>query len=274
ALRIVEGSVPEALATCRVLSLDLGALQAGAGVKGEFENRLKGVLEAIKASETPIILFIDEAHTLIGAGGAQGGSDAANLLKPALARGELRTVAATTYAEFKKYFEKDAALERRFQPVRVEEPSLEKAELMIRGLAERFREAHGVHIRDDAIRAAVSLSARYISGRQLPDKAVDLLDTSAAYVKLIRKAPPAIVEDVRARMVGVERELASLELDAAQGHPVDEERVADARALHEKLTEQVADLESKVATQRQLIDNLESARREEDGDVKKALQAL
>lgn len=277
ALRIAEGSVPEALANCRVLSLDLGALQAGAGVKGEFENRLKGVLEAVKASERPIILFIDEAHTLIGAGGAQGGSDAANLLKPALARGELRTVAATTYAEFKKYFEKDAALERRFQPVRVDEPSLENAELMIRGLAGRFMEAHGVHIRDEAIRAAVSLSARYISGRQLPDKAVDLLDTSAAYVKLLRKAPPSALENLRARHVGVEREIASLEADIEQGHQIDESVLNDARELAARLAGEVGELEERLGLQRKLVETLEQARATESvdpGAIKAALNAL
>ncbi len=262
--RIAEGTVPAALANSRVLSLDLGALQAGAGVKGEFENRLKGVIEAVKASEQPIILFIDEAHTLIGAGGAQGGSDAANLLKPALARGELRTVAATTYAEFKKYFEKDAALERRFQPVRVEEPSLEVAELMIRGIAERFRVAHGVHIRDDAVRAAVTLSARYISGRQLPDKAVDLLDTSAAYVKLVQNAPPAILEDAQARLVGVQRELAALDADVAQGHHVEAELVSEAKESQTRLENEVQLYESQVAAQRALLKKLEEARAKDE----------
>jgi type VI secretion system protein VasG len=273
--RIVEKTVPEALAKARVLALDLGALQAGAGVKGEFENRLKGVIEAVKASEQPIILFIDEAHTLIGAGGPQGGGDAANLLKPALARGELRTVAATTYAEFKKYFEKDAALERRFQPIRVEEPSLEVAEVMIRGLAERFRVAHGVHIRDEAVRAAVSLSARYISGRQLPDKAVDLLDTSAAYVKLVQNAPPAALEDTRARLIGVERELSALEFDKERGVPVDSERVERAQVTRDELTAEVTGLESRVEQQRALVQAVEEARASDPmlpEDISAALQ--
>ena len=159
------------------MGLDLGLLQAGASVKGEFENRLKGVIAEVKGSAKPIILFIDEAHTIIGAGGPQGGGDAANLLKPALARGELRTIAATTWKEYKKYFEKDAALERRFQPVKVDEPDEKTATTMLRGLRPKFEEAHNVIITDDAVTAAVRLSARYISGRQLPDKAVDLLDT-------------------------------------------------------------------------------------------------
>lgn len=157
-------------------TLDLGLLQAGAGVKGEFEQRLKNVIDAVQQSPVPILLFIDEAHTIIGAGNQAGGADAANLLKPALARGELRTIAATTWSEYKQYFERDAALERRFQMVKVDEPDDETASLMLRGLKSRYAEHHGVHITDDAVRAAVTLSRRYLTGRQLPDKAVDLLD--------------------------------------------------------------------------------------------------
>ncbi|NIO07061.1 MAG: AAA family ATPase, partial [Deltaproteobacteria bacterium] len=182
ALRVVEGDVPELLRDVSILGLDMGLLQAGAGMKGEFENRLKSVINEVKASERPIILFIDEAHTLIGAGGTAGGSDAANLLKPALARGELRTIAATTWSEYKKYFERDAALARRFQLVKLDEPSEETAVLILRGLKGKYEEAHHVVVRDDAIEAAAALSSRYISGRQLPDKAVDLLDTAAARV--------------------------------------------------------------------------------------------
>jgi type VI secretion system protein VasG len=260
ALRIVEGTVPASLSDARVLSLDLGALQAGAGVRGEFENRLRGVIEAVKASERPIILFIDEAHTLIGAGGSQGGGDAANLLKPALARGELRTIAATTYAEFKKYFEKDAALERRFQPVRVDEPSLEQAELMIRGLARRFKDAHGVVIRDEAVRAAVSLSARYISGRQLPDKAVDLLDTAAAFVKVIRRAVPASLEDSRAALAGVEAEIVALEDDCRTGTHPGEDRLAEAQARRAQLSETVATIQARHAEQLEILKKIDEAR--------------
>ena len=266
ALRIAEGSVPEVLANSRVLALDLGALQAGAGVRGEFENRLKGVIDAVKSSEQPIILFIDEAHTLIGAGGPQGGGDAANLLKPALARGELRTVAATTYAEFKKYFEKDAALERRFQPVRVDEPSLEQAETMIRGLAETFRSAHGVIIRDEAIRAAVALSARYISGRQLPDKAVDLLDTAAAFVKVVRKAPPARLEDARAQLKAKEREIAGLLADEKAGAALEHERLVDAQKKKESLEAEVAEIEARLLSQLELVGTLDAARAEGEGE--------
>jgi len=278
ALRIAEGSVPEVLANCRVLALDLGALQAGAGVRGEFENRLKGVIDAVKSSEQPIILFIDEAHTLIGAGGPQGGGDAANLLKPALARGELRTVAATTYAEFKKYFEKDAALERRFQPVRVDEPSLEQAETMIRGLAESFRTAHGVIIRDEAIRAAVALSARYISGRLLPDKAVDLLDTAAAFVKVVRKAPPARLEDARAQLKAKEREIAGLLADEKAGAALEHERLVEAQAKKVSLEAEVAELEARLLSQLELVGALDAARAEGEGDAegrqKKVVAAL
>jgi len=260
ALRIVAGTVPDALRDSKLLSLDLGALQAGAGVRGEFENRLRGVIEAVKASEVPIILFIDEAHTLIGAGGAQGGGDAANLLKPALARGELRTIAATTYAEFKKYFEKDAALERRFQPIRVEEPSIEQAEVMIRGLAQRFKEAHGVTIRDSAVRAAVTLSARYIPGRQLPDKAVDLLDTGAAYVKVIRRAEPAALEDTRAHLRSVVQQLEAFRHDTKVGATNDPKLVQAAEDLRVQLSSRVAELEAQTEEQRRFVATLDEAR--------------
>ncbi len=180
ALRIAQGDVPPALEKVVLRTLDLGLLQAGAGIKGEFENRLKQVITEVKSSSVPIVLFIDEAHTMIGAGGQAGQSDAANLLKPALARGELRTIAATTWAEYKKYFEKDAALARRFQVVKVEEPDEEHAIRMMRGLTAMLEAHHGVRILDEAIDSAVKLSNRYIPARQLPDKAVSLLDTACA----------------------------------------------------------------------------------------------
>lgn len=182
ALRIAAGDVPPPLQNVILRVLDLGLLQAGAGVKGEFEQRLKGVIDAVRNSEQPIILFIDEAHTLIGAGGSEGGSDAANLLKPALARGELRTLAATTWLEYKKYFEKDPALARRFQLVQVEEPDEATAVEMLRGVAAKLEQHHGVQVLDSAIHDAVKLSHRYISGRQLPDKAISVLDTACARV--------------------------------------------------------------------------------------------
>ncbi|MGH7189407.1 MAG: AAA family ATPase, partial [Acetobacteraceae bacterium] len=200
AARIAEGDVPPALKDVVVRTLDLGLLQAGAGVKGEFENRLKNVIEETKASPKPIILFIDEAHTMIGAGGQAGQNDAANLLKPALARGELRTIAATTWAEYKKYFEKDAALSRRFQVVKVEEPGEAIATAMIRGLVATLEGHHKVRILDEAVSEAVRLSARFIPSRQLPDKAVSLLDTACARVAMSQAAIPAPIEDRRRRI--------------------------------------------------------------------------
>ena len=197
ALRIAAGDVPVPLRDVALRTLDLGLLQAGAGVKGEFENRLKSVIEEVKASPKPIILFIDEAHTLIGAGGTAGQGDAANLLKPALARGELRTLAATTWAEYKKYFERDAALARRFQVVKVEEPSESVAVDMVRGLTKTLEKHHKVYILDEAIIDAVKLSSRYISGRQLPDKAISLIDTTCARINLSQSSTPPTIEDAR-----------------------------------------------------------------------------
>ena len=264
---IAEGNVPDQLKNVHVLTLDLGALQAGAGVKGEFENRLKGVITEVKASPKPIVLFIDEAHTIIGAGGPQGGGDAANLLKPALARGELRTIAATTWAEYKKYFEKDAALERRFQPVKVEEPSIEVATLMLRGLARRFEEAHGIVIQDEAVRAAVSLSSRYISGRQLPDKAVDLLDTASARAKIVRAARPAVIDDTMAALAGVERELQAYDRDYAAGISVNDESKTAALTKQTELKAQLEVLEKRATEQRAIVDKIDALRKELAGGV-------
>lgn len=222
ALRVAHKDVPPSLADVEIRSLDMGLLQAGAGVKGEFEARLTAVMSEVKASPRPIILFIDEAHTMIGAGGTAGGTDAANLLKPALARGELRTIAATTWSEYKKYFEKDAALSRRFQLVKVDEPSREAAIDMLRGLCMRLQASHGVHIRDDAVVDAVDLSRRYISGRLLPDKAVDLLDTCAARVKLGLATRPAELEMAVRRVEAIERQRAARREDLRlAGRPVD-----------------------------------------------------
>ncbi len=198
-------------------TLDLGLLQAGAGVKGEFENRLKSVIEETKSSPKPIILFIDEAHTLIGAGGQAGQNDAANLLKPALARGELRTIAATTWAEYKKYFEKDAALTRRFQPVKVEEPSEKIAVAMIRGPVSTLELHHKVRILDEAVSDAVRLSARYIPARQLPDKAVSLIDTACARVAMSQNAIPAPIDDCQRRIGLIDTELKIIERETAAG---------------------------------------------------------
>jgi type VI secretion system protein VasG len=217
ALRIAAGDVPPALKDVTLRTLDLGLLQAGAGVKGEFENRLKSVIEETQASPKPIILFIDEAHTLIGAGGSAGQGDAANLLKPALARGELRTIAATTWAEYKKYFEKDAALTRRFQTVKVEEPTEALAVAMIRGLVGTLETHHKIRILDEALVAAVRLSARFIPSRQLPDKAVSLIDTACARAAMSQAAIPAPVEDLQRRIALIDTEIGILQREQAAG---------------------------------------------------------
>ena len=216
ALKIVQGEVPDNLKGVELYGLDMGLLQAGASVKGEFEKRLNAVLDEVKNSPTPIILFIDEAHTLVGGGNQAGGSDAANLLKPALARGEVKTIAATTWSEYKKYFEKDPALARRFQLVKLDEPSPEQAALIIRGLRPAYEKSHKVYVRDDAITAAAALSARYISGRQLPDKAIDVLDTACARVNISLNAVPASVESLQQKLAAQTRELEALERDALQ----------------------------------------------------------
>jgi len=215
ALRIASGDVPDPLKDVCVRTLDLGLLQAGASVKGEFENRLKSVIEEVKASPQPIIMFIDEAHTLIGAGGKEGQGDAANLLKPALARGELRTIAATTWAEYKKYFERDPALTRRFQVVKIEEPDEDKAINMMRAISEMLQSHHGVRILDEAIIDSVKLSSRYITSRQLPDKSVSLLDTACARVALSQSATPAAIEDTRRGIVQCQTNIRSLERENA-----------------------------------------------------------
>jgi type VI secretion system protein VasG len=218
ALRIAQGDVPEVLRGVEIHTLDMGLLQAGASVKGEFENRLKNTIDEVKKSPHPIILFIDEAHTMIGAGGQAGQNDAANLLKPALARGELRTIAATTWSEYKKYFEKDAALARRFQVVKVEEPSEELACAMLRGMAPLMEKHFGVRVHDEAISEAVRLSHRYIAGRQLPDKAISVLDTACAKVALGRDAAPASVEDLTRKLERMAAEATALEREQAGGN--------------------------------------------------------
>ena len=218
ALRIAQGDVPAVLKDVALHTLDLGLLQAGAGVKGEFENRLKAVIEEVKRSLHPIILFIDEAHTLIGSGGQAGQNDAANLLKPALARGELRTIAATTWAEYKKYFEKDAALARRFQVVKVEEPDEDKAIYMLRGLLGKMQEHHKVAVMDEALVQAVRLSNRYITGRQLPDKAVSVLDTACARIALAQSSQPGTLEDCKRQIDNLQAEISVLAQETTKGH--------------------------------------------------------
>ena len=226
ALRIHEGNVPDALKPVSVRTLDLGLLQAGAGVKGEFEQRLKNIIDAVQQSPLPVLLFIDEAHTIIGAGNQAGGADAANLLKPALARGELRTIAATTWSEYKQYFERDAALERRFQMVKVDEPDDDTACLMLRGLKSRYAEHHGVHITDEAVKAAVTLSRRYLTGRQLPDKAVDLLDTASARVRMSLDTVPEPLTRMKAQLTALAMEKQALLEDIAVGNTAHGERLA------------------------------------------------
>lgn len=262
ALRIAEGEVPEFLNEVSVLGLDLGLLQAGAGVRGEFENRLKSVIAEVRASPKPVVLFIDEAHVLIGAGGQAGGGDAANLLKPALARGALRTIAATTWSEYKKYFEKDAALARRFQPVRLDEPTVETAVLILRGLKDRYERAHGVTVRDDAITAAAELAGRYISGRQLPDKAVDLLDTSAARVKIMLTAKPDQLEDRERSIAALEREVNALERDRLHGIGDDAGRREELDARIAALGAELAEIAARWEKERELAGRLVALRQE------------
>ncbi|MBO0494153.1 type VI secretion system ATPase TssH [Pseudomonas sp. Marseille-Q1929] len=260
ALNIAQGRVPDSLKSVCVRTLDLGLLQAGAGVKGEFEQRLKNVIDAVQQSEIPVLLFIDEAHTLIGAGNQAGGADAANLLKPALARGELRTIAATTWSEYKQYFERDAALERRFQMVKVDEPDDANASLMLRGLKLRYASHHGVHIQDAAVQAAVSLSRRYLTGRQLPDKAVDLLDTASARVRMSLDCEPQALVRLHARCMALELERQALEQDQAlSGESVDE-RLALIDAQSADLQREYTALEQQHRQELALIKQLLEAR--------------
>ncbi|NYT85131.1 type VI secretion system ATPase TssH [Pollutimonas harenae] len=265
ALRIVQDDVPEFLRGTRLLGLDLGLLEAGASVKGEFEKRLRGVIDEVKASTQPIILFIDEAHMLIGAGGQTGGGDAANLLKPALARGELRTIAATTWSEYKKYFEKDPALARRFQVVKLDEPDVATAVQILRGLKDNYEAAHGVIVRDDAIVAAAELASRYITGRLLPDKAVDLLDTAAARVRIGMGIKPAELERLERHLAGLERERVALQRETSYNPDAHSERLAaidqenndvQARhdALHERWQAQKTAVDEVIALRRKIDD--------------------
>ncbi|MEE9129624.1 MAG: type VI secretion system ATPase TssH [Phycisphaerales bacterium] len=255
ALRIAAGDVPPALRDVSLRALDLGLLQAGASMKGEFENRLKQVIEEVHASPKPIILFIDEAHTLIGAGGAAGQGDAANLLKPALARGTLRTVAATTWGEYKKYIEKDPALTRRFQVVKVDEPSEEKAVGMMRGLASTLEKHHEVQILDEALVAAVRLSHRYIADRQLPDKAVSVLDTTCARVGISQHATPAKVDDCRRCIAALETELEIIDREVRVGLDHEARRTEIAERL-ESERNRVSELEERWRTERELVSKI------------------
>jgi type VI secretion system protein VasG len=269
AQRIVAGDVPPTLRDVQLRTLDVGLLQAGASMKGEFENRLRQVIEEVQASEKPVILFIDEAHTLVGAGGAAGTGDAANLLKPALARGTLRTVAATTWAEYKKHIEKDPALTRRFQVVQVPEPDEEKAIRMMRGVASTMEQHHKVQVLDEALEAAVRLSHRYIPARQLPDKSVSLLDTACARVAVSQHATPPSVDDARKRIAALETELEIIGRETAVGIETRErEAVASEKLAVER--ERLAALEARWETEKSLVERILSLRaqlREKTGKV-------
>lgn len=264
ALKIIQKEVPIELYEAQILSLDIGALQAGASVKGEFERRLQAVIKEIQASTQFIILFIDEAHTLIGAGGNEGGSDAANLLKPALARGELRTIAATTWLEYRKYFEKDPALSRRFQKINLLEPSVDQAITILRGIASKYEEVHNVYIEDEALKAAAILSARYITGRQLPDKAIDVLDTACANVKISKTNIPYELQKINTQILEKQREINSLDRDNKQF-------VGDYYNQISILEEEIKELEDKKTLidsnwnkQKELLSKLENAKDEQE----------
>ncbi len=262
ALRIVAGQVPDKLKNTDIMTLDLGALQAGASVKGEFEKRFKGLMAEVISSPVPVILFIDEAHTLIGAGNQQGGLDISNLLKPALARGELKTIAATTWSEYKKYFEKDAALSRRFQLVKVSEPNAAEATIILRGLSAVYEQSHGVLIDDDALQAAATLSERYLSGRQLPDKAIDVLDTACARVAINLSSPPKQISALTTLSHQQEAEIRQLERELRIGLRTDTSR----------MTEQY--ISDYTATWRAGMDNLNIRNFESIGQLTGALEQV
>ncbi|GAB3746173.1 type VI secretion system ATPase TssH [Lysobacter olei] len=259
AWRIAQGDVPDVLRGVELHTLDMGLLQAGASVKGEFENRLKNVIDEVRRSPHPIILFIDEAHTMIGAGGQAGQNDAANLLKPALARGELRTIAATTWAEYKKYFEKDAALARRFQVVKVEEPDESLCAAMLRGMVPLMEQHFGIRVLDEAITEAVRLSHRYITGRQLPDKAVSVLDTACAKVALGQSATPAIIDDTHKHLERLAAEIAVLQREALSGAHHDE-RLHELEAQQTQSRQVLAESEARLRDERALAQKIAALR--------------
>ena len=259
ALRVANGDVPPPLKNVHIRTLDLALLQAGAGVKGEFENRLKGLIEEVKNSATPIILFIDEAHTMIGAGGQAGQGDAANLLKPALARGELRTIAATTWSEYKKYFEKDAALARRFQVVKVEEPSEPQCGIMMRGLVASLEKHHNVRILDEAVFASVKLTHRFLAGRQLPDKAVSILDTACARLALGQNTTPPAIEDLHRQIDALEVQTRILNREESVGAD-HQEKLADIAAQKQKAEEKLKSLDERWEKERELVGKIRELR--------------
>ncbi|QLY59605.1 type VI secretion system ATPase TssH [Citrobacter freundii] len=256
ALRIVAGQVPDKLRNTDIMTLDLGALQAGAAVKGEFEKRFKGLMAEVTQSLVPVILFIDEAHTLIGAGNQQGGLDISNLLKPALARGELKTIAATTWSEYKKYFEKDAALSRRFQLVKVSEPTAVEATIILRGLTAVYEQSHGVLIDDDALQAAATLSERYLSGRQLPDKAIDVLDTACARVAINLSSPPKQISALTTLCHQYDAEIRLLEREIRIGLRMDGGRMDEVHAQYEMAQAELLSLEAAWHQQQTLVQEI------------------
>ncbi len=287
ALKIVEGHVPDSLKGVRIVGLDMGRLQAGASVKGEFERRLKAVIDEVKSAPVPTVLFIDEAHTLVGSGNTPGSGDGANLLKPALARGEMRTIAATTWSEYKKYFEKDAALARRFQPVKLGEPSLADTVTILRGIVPHYEKAHQVYVRDDAVIRTAELAGRYITGRQLPDKAIDVLDTACARVKVSLGAKPPILETLEEELATLRRELDALERDRCKGvaarcpedgatrHAALQQRCAELAARAEDLEAQwrrELDMVEAILKQR-AVEHAGEAAANEDGQSEAAAQA-
>jgi type VI secretion system protein VasG len=266
ALRVAQGDVPPPLKNVSVHSLDLALLQAGAGIKGEFENRLKGLIEEVKSSAKPIILFIDEAHTMIGAGGQAGQNDAANLLKPALARGELRTIAATTWSEYKKYFEKDAALARRFQVVKVEEPSEDQCSVMLRGIVASLEKHHKLRILDNAVTSTVQLSHRYLAGRQLPDKAVSVLDTACARLSLGQNATPAAIEDAMRTLDSLEVQQRILQRESAVGAD-HKDRLAEIATLREITSTRLKGLQERWTKERDLVQKIREIRTQLEGQA-------
>ncbi|ECG8609881.1 type VI secretion system ATPase TssH [Salmonella enterica subsp. salamae] len=261
ALRIVDGRVPDKLRDTDIMTLDLGALQAGASVKGEFEKRFKGLMAEVIQSPKPVILFIDEAHTLIGAGNQQGGLDISNLLKPALARGELKTIAATTWSEYKKYFEKDAALSRRFQLVKVSEPTAAEATIILRGLSAVYEQSHGVLIDDEALQAAATLSERYLSGRQLPDKAIDVLDTACARVAINLSSPPKQISALTTLRHQCEAEIRQLERELRIGLRTDTSRLTDVLVQYDETLTELDELETAWRQQQTLVQEIISLRK-------------
>lgn len=268
ALKIAAGEVPDMLEQVQVHSLDLGALQAGTKMRGEFEKRLKAVINDVIGAAKPVVMFIDEAHTLIGAGAAEGGGDAANLLKPALARGEFRAIAATTYLEYNKYFATDAALERRFLPVHIGEPDNDKAMLMLRGIKKSLEKHHGIHISDAAITASVTLSRRYIAGRQLPDKAVDLLDTSATRVKMSLSSKPPQLILKSGELYAINKELESLQKDITLGVSKESGRVKTLESQRTEREKEIKDDEKRWKKELELVVKLIGLRKTHNGNAK------